>query len=614
MKAIKYALIFLLIAGFTQTISARESIPNPDARPDDSPTTTNELRSDCLASVSQIDLNVNNVRARLLGGGDLWWDLSEGSYIIPNVDPGQPEVSAMFAAALWLGGYDAAGNLKLAAQTYRQTGNDFWPGPIDNTTGETELTTCLNWDRHFKVNASAIQDLQSDYLNDDNGDGQPDYTVDDTPDVSLLQWPARGNPYFTDYFNFSLLNQDLAPFYDENGDGIYNPYDGDIPTIGLSGCGVSYADQMIWWVYNDVGNTHGETGGDQIGMEIQALAFAYSTNNEINDMSFYKYKLLNKATGVLFDTYIGQWADADLGCWDNDYVGCQPDKALGIIYNGEATDPDCTSGGGIVNGYGTEVPMLGIDFFRGPKDENGNELGMSAFVYYNNNFSVTGNPDTAEDYYGYLSGFWKDDSPIEYGGNGYQQGTFPTPYMFPTDPSNTASGAWSECSENNLPADRRFIQSSGPFTMNPGAINEVVIGVVWVPDVQYPCPTFDKLLEADSTAQNLFDDCFGVAVAIDEVNLASPALDDIQVFPSPCYAACQEVSITNLPPKSIVSIYGVDGRLIRTMQGRTIHESSYYWDKKGHNGQTVPTGVYVIHVDATAAGLGTKAIKWMGGS
>ncbi len=531
MNKIKFLIALFLIAGIAQLAIAKENIENPEGRPDDTDTGSVTLRNDCTASVAQTDLNINNVRARLLGGGDLWWDLSDGRYIIPNVEPGQKEISSIFAAALWVGGFDAAGNLKLAAQTYRQTGNDFWPGPIDNATGETEQSVCQNWDRHFTVEGKDIDALVADYLSDDNGDGVPDNEVSGQPAPSLLQWPARGNPFFAEQFGFALPNQDLAPFYDEDGDGIYDPTKGDIPKIGVIGCeagslaDVSYADQMIWWVYNDKGNIHSETGGEQIGMEIQALAFAYTTNNAINNMSFYKYTMLNKATDVLNDTYIGQWVDPDLGCWNNDYVGCQVDEALGIVYNGEATDPDCPSFDGFVNGYGTQVPMLGVDYFRGPKDENGNELGMGAFVYYNNDFSVQGNPEEAEDFYGYLSGFWKDDSPIEFGGNGYQQGTGPTAYMFPSEPSDNSSSAWSECTESNPPDDRRFVQSSGPFTLDPGTTNEVIVGAVWVSNVAYPCPSFSKLLNADRVAQGLFDSCFDIVDGPDAPDVSVIELD-----------------------------------------------------------------------------------------
>jgi hypothetical protein len=49
------------------------------------------------------------------------------------------------------------------------------------------------------------------------------------------------------------------------------------------------------------------------------------------------------------------------------------------------------------------------------------ELGMSSFLYYNNDFTVIGNPENASDYYGYLSGTWKDGSPFTDGGDAYRR-------------------------------------------------------------------------------------------------------------------------------------------------------------------------------------------------
>lgn len=525
---IKFLTTLCFVVGLVISAAAKENIENPEGQIDNNDSQDVILRNDCVASRSDTDLKINNVRARLLGGGDLWWDLTDGRYIIPNVEPGEREVSSIFAAALWIGGIDAAGNLKVAAQTYRQNGNDFWPGPI-GPDGTTDQATCQSWDRHFEVLGEDIDNLVADYLEDADGDGLPDETVDQTPAESILNWPARGN-ISPAVFNLLPPNQDLAPFYDENGDGIYNPYDGDIPTIGVTGCeansisDAAYADQMIWWVYNDVGNIHTETNGDQIGMEVQALAFAFATNDAINNMSFYKYTLLNKATTQLDSTFIGQWVDPDLGCWNDDFVGCIVDESLGIVYNGDSEDDfNCAQG---VNGYGSEIPMLGVDYFRGPKDASGNELGMSSFVYYNNDFTPIGNPEEAEDFYGYLSGSWKDNTPIEFGGDGYQEGTFPTPYMYPDDPSSTGADAWSECSVGNDPADRRFLQTSGPFTLNPGATNEVIIGAVWVPNVVYPCPSFDKLLRADRVAQGLFDNCFDLLDGPDAPDISIVELEN----------------------------------------------------------------------------------------
>ncbi|HRG88588.1 MAG TPA: hypothetical protein PLW44_06170, partial [Chitinophagales bacterium] len=41
---------------------------------------------DCVTPTAQFDLDVNNVRARLLTGGDMWWNLSEARYEVPKGD------------------------------------------------------------------------------------------------------------------------------------------------------------------------------------------------------------------------------------------------------------------------------------------------------------------------------------------------------------------------------------------------------------------------------------------------------------------------------------------------------------------------------------------------
>ena len=99
-----------------------------------------------------------------------------------------------------------------------------------------------------------------------------------------------------------------------------------------------YGDQSIWWVFNDAGNFHGETGGDQIGLEIQAQAFAFKTTDVLSDMTFYNYKIINRSNETLNETYFGQWVDPDLGNYLDDYVGCDVNLGLGYCYNGDDDD------------------------------------------------------------------------------------------------------------------------------------------------------------------------------------------------------------------------------------------------------------------------------------
>jgi len=80
----------------------------------------------CSAGGGFAFLEINNVRARINTGGDMWWNFDRAEYYIP----GNTTQTSMFSASLWIGGVDVNGQLKLAAQRYRQVGIDYWPGPI----------------------------------------------------------------------------------------------------------------------------------------------------------------------------------------------------------------------------------------------------------------------------------------------------------------------------------------------------------------------------------------------------------------------------------------------------------------------------------------------------
>src|SRR6185369_13711860 len=130
---------------------------------------------------------------------------------------------------------------------------------------------------------------------------------------AIRDWPGNGD---------AAYNQDhyLAPFYDNNNDGLYNTNDGDYPLFDYlntpsscstcSGCSSLHGDQAIWWVINDVGNASNLPGNNgPIGLEIQCQAFAFLTNDaDINNATFYQYKMINRNTTMsIRETYFGQW-------------------------------------------------------------------------------------------------------------------------------------------------------------------------------------------------------------------------------------------------------------------------------------------------------------------
>ena len=73
-------------------------------------------------------------------------------------------------------------------------------------------------------------------------------------------------------------------------------------------------------------------------MEIRGQAFAFATNDELNNMTFYSYEIINRSTYTLTNTFFSQWVDPDLGWADDDYVGCDVLRGLGYCYNGREVD------------------------------------------------------------------------------------------------------------------------------------------------------------------------------------------------------------------------------------------------------------------------------------
>ena len=498
MKKINVKTIFGLLCLSLLSFSfanAKENIGQKRANNKGLRTTAN-----CAPASSSVELDANNVRCLLHNGGDFWWDLvGNPRYEVPKLPRDQAASArhSSFAGSLWIGGVDESGQLRVAAQTYRQGGNDFWPGPLTAGGATVDEITCTTWDKHYKITKEEIIAFRGAYsqsvLN-----GTP-LNLDDFPAVRT--WPAFGE----DADGNRLA---LAPFVDVDNDPFnYTPSAGDYPDIAPCDGG-GEPDQAVWWVINDKGDVHTETGGEAIGLEIQMLAFAFATTDQVNDMTFYKYKVINKSTLRLNETYMGQWVDSDIGNYSDDYVGCDTSRGLGFAYNGDANDETAS-------GYGEFPPSLGLDFFQGPFGDDGNRMNMKHFVYYENDFSLRGNPEVATHFYGYLRGYWKDGSRmVDNGQNGYPgtaQGPV-TDFMYPGDPGwcgGGGNGGWSEVSAGNQPFDRRFLQSAGPFTLQPGAVNDIIVGTVWARGYHDAnLGSVCELLTADDIAQSLFDNCF----------------------------------------------------------------------------------------------------------
>ncbi|MEE4255479.1 MAG: Ig-like domain-containing protein [Bacteroidales bacterium] len=455
-------------------------------------------------------LTINNVNAGFHSSGVQFCAIDEifgefiGDYQPHYEIPRGSGKHTIFTHNLWLGGLDDNDSLHLAGERYKMYGNDYQPGPISS------IYDSLYHDHWY----SLWMVYKSDIYHHIHNWWKEGYN----PVRGIADWPGNGNPA-------NGQAEQLAPYYDRDQNGYYDPMQGDYPLIR--------GDQCIYVIYND-DLEHTETNGDRLGLEIHAMAYGFDEPEDsiLNNTVFVHYDLINRSENSYHDFYFGVFADLDLGyAWD-DYLGSYIKGSSFYVYNGDDDDEGSQS----ITGYGLKPPAQSVTILAGPyidpdQEDNpdgncdfgvtgtnfGNGIidderfGLTRFTYYTNSGGLQGDPSIAPEYYSYLNGFWKDGTPVVFGGNGYHpnwQEWSQCRFMFPgdSDPLNWGTDCelpiggynqnglwWTEEQTGNHPYDRRGFGVSGPFTFFPGQVQEVEMAYIYA-NSYYNADSSRKLL------------------------------------------------------------------------------------------------------------------------
>lgn len=511
-------------------------------------------------------VSINKICAQLLVHGDMWWDPVTQTPQCSFPAHGRKHIG--FVSAIWMSGYDRGGNIHVAAQTYRQDGNDYWPGPI-NMDDSIDYATSRKWAKIWKLDRNDIQHFLSLSTHD---------TINTHPNI--LTWPASGNSYARGNAGAPLTipsGRQLAPFIDLNANGIYEPLLGEYPDIK--------GDQALWYVFNDRGPAHSQTNARPLGVEVQTMAFAYNRGSLIDQVIYYEYKITNKSSFSYLNFRLAQHADMDLGYYKDDYLGFDSSHRMAIVYNGDANDG--ASGGLPANSYGFNAPVVGVTMVVMPGDSAGYHAPAGSFSYFRNDMSNIGNPRTASDFDGYIRSKLRDGSPYtnDFAGRGVVSnayGSGPTVnYVYTGNPSDTTQ--WSECAAGNPLDDRRFVISSSDFILASGATQKVVMALVTTDTNQGGCPNVDfrNIKIVADTAWNIYSNPLPVQVAPEPV---LGAVHSLTLYPNP---ATQQLTISPIAEGTTLSCYNALGQKLELPTTQSNNQMHL-------NTSNLPTGMYYL--------------------
>jgi hypothetical protein len=273
---------------------------------------------------------------------------------------------------------------------------------------------------------------------------------------------AGNNP---DYANWHFMIPYGAPYIDVNNNHQYDQ--------GIDSIGIRSAAQVIFICMTDgfpegrdPGGTSGFGGGATDPLLLAQVAWTVwcYDRNDLKDIQFMKWAIINKSTSQWNSTYTGIVGDPDLGNKNDDYIGCDTSKKLGYCYNASNYD----------SVYGANPPAVGIILHKSPKN-------LTSFTYFN---SSSGYPsceystNSALQAYNMMKGYKKDSSNYM---NPLVSPPVPTKFVYTGDPeTNTgwieSKGSVQNCGGNigptinfNQPGNRSILMSSGAenYTVNP---------------------------------------------------------------------------------------------------------------------------------------------------
>lgn len=523
--------------------------------------TTSFLSFISLWSFGQYSYTVidqNNVAAVVTDGGILFNNQPVGQpgYEVP-IGAG---TNAIYAASMWFGGIDSNGQLRLSGATY-QNSMDIFPGPYTTDTAQ------YNSSAYMSQYATALWTVsRSEIENHILNWSQPGYVMP----TSISNWPGNGD------VSIGVAAQ-LAPYVDLNGNQIYEPALGDYPNIR--------GDKTVYVIMNDARSPHSSSSGEVMHIEVHQMIYQYSTNDYLNDLTFVNTRVFNRGNYAYQNFKTSFYADADLGNYQDDYVGCDSLRNMIFTYNGDGFDE---SNGGMP-GFQADPPAIGIKSLN---------TKMTSATYYTNVVAFPqSDPNIAAQYWNFMNGYWSDGTPMVFGGTGFPGSVgstnMVTSYMLSGDPLGLTTPVtpwnWTEMNTDNnsnlnMPGDRRMVMSMDSVQFLPGDQICYDYAVIYGPGTPGIIPSGILTLQERADSVQLWYDSQNFDCQQVTLNLKENKIANTIVYPNPSSGQFY-VELEGEFGVVVLSVYD--------LLGRTVFEKTYNGDEMIFDLSQTP-GAYLL--------------------
>jgi hypothetical protein len=461
--------------------------------------------------------------------------------------------AVIYSSSLWFAGIDANDNLHVSANIYNLPSRTFYPGPYSTNGSYSDPDYLSTYNQGF-IRTSIWSISRGQILAHIANYNDPNYVM---PSV-ILNWPAHGNTALG-------VAENLAPFVDVNGDGVYNPNDGDYPCVP--------GDFNVYMIMNDQAQDT-VSNPSSMGLELHQVFYQFGDFAGINSTTTYCHsKIYNRGAVSYPEFRFGMFTDFDLGNPTDDFMGVDNSRNLAYIYN--ESNLDVSIGASI--GWSDNPPAAGI------------KLLSSSFLSH---ISIPSNLSTMlpHEYWSFMNSIKLDGSP-------YLAPTTEPPYDVNTEyeptwflyDGNPVSGTgYSELTAQNAAGDRKTFTLLDSTAFNAGD-SKTIDFVVLVAQGGNHIENVETLFNLADSVQLFFDDevlsngCFTSAFS----SVSSFAIPDAIIYPNPARNHFF-IQFQNMQPK-VVRVYSTSGVLM--------HE------------QTVSVGEQLVQIDTESLASGMYIVQ-----